>query len=703
MRYVRSQVSTVKENPENQNPIIRYVGEGNKVVEEEFDMVVLSVGLVAHHSLKGAAAVAGIGCNRFGFAESQPLQPLLSSREGIFLSGAVSGPKDIPETVMESSAAAALVGELLQSVRGTEVKIKEYPTEKSLDGEGPRIGVFICHCGTNIASIVGVQDVAEYAQQLPGVVYAEHTIYTCSQDTQERIKGIIRDQNLNRVIVASCTPRTHQPLFQETLREAGLNKYMFEMADIREQCSWVHQQEHDKATEKAKALVRGSVGKSTLLEPLQFKKVGITKSALIVGGGIAGMSAALSLSRQGFKAYLLEKSGRLGGNLHHLRRTLEGYDLQDFMGGMISSVLTDPNIKVYLNSEIDEVSGFVGNFATRLKGAAHDELKHGAIVVATGAEEFKPNTLLYGKNPAVMTQRELETRLEDEERFVPGSVVMIQCVGSRDAEHPYCSRVCCSEAVKNALTIKKKNPAARVTVLYRDIRTYQFKEEYYRKAREQGVMFIHFPDDRYPEVSENGGGVSVTVHDTVLGEDLKLDAELLVLSAATVPDRAGNQRLGELLKIPLSEDGYFMEAHIKLRPVDFATEGIFVCGLAHSPKATEENITQALAAAGRAATILAKDSLEIGGAVSFVDQSKCATCLTCVRECIYNAPFVNADGKAEIEGAKCLRAAAIAPQPARPRRSSSAPSPTCRSAPCSMPSSRARNWKQKKPMRKFEI
>ena len=651
VRYVRSQVSTVKEDPANQNLVIRYVGEGSKVVEEEFDMVVLSVGLVRHHALGAAAAAAGVACERHGFAQGRPLAPLVSSRAGVFLSGAVSGPKDIPETVMESSAAAALVGELLASVRGTQVKIKEYPTECATSGE-PRIGVFICHCGTNIASVVSVTDVADYARQLPGVVYAEHTIYTCSQDTQERIKGIIREQGLNRVIVASCTPRTHQPLFQETLREAGLNKYMFEMADIREQCSWVHQREHAKATTKAMDLVRGSVGKSAALEPLQFKKVGITKSALVIGGGIAGMSAALSLAAQGFAAHLVEKSDRLGGNLWHLKRTLEGHDLRTYLIDTIARVEADPKITVYLGSEIDETSGFVGNFTTRLKGASRDEISHGVIVVATGAAQWQPTLYGYGARPNVVTQRDLEAHI-GEPGFAPRSVVMIQCVGSRDKERPYCSRVCCAAAVKNALVLKAADPAAQVTVLYRDIRTYQFKEEYYRQAREAGVRFIHFPDDEYPEVRETANGLEVSVRDTVLGETLRLPADLLVLSAATVPDLVGNRRLSELLKIPLSEDGFFMEAHIKLRPVDFATEGIFVCGLAHSPKATEENVTQALAAAGRAATILSRDSLEVGGAISVVAQEKCATCLTCVRECVYNAPFVNGDGKAEIEAAKC--------------------------------------------------
>ena len=653
VRFVRSQVSSLKENPENGNVIVRYTGGGNghKIQEEEFDMVVLSVGLTAHKSTKKIAEICGLKTNRFGFIESNSQQPSLSNKEGIFLSGAVSGPRDIPETVMQSSAAAALCGELLESVRGTEVTVKEYPVERDVAGEEPRIGVFICKCGSNIGAVVDVADVADYIKDIDGVTYVEHNIYTCSQDTQEKMKEVIQEKKLNRVIVASCTPRTHEPLFQETMREAGLNKYLFEMTDIREQCSWVHQQQHDRATAKAKDLVRGSVGKSRLLEPLTFQQVGVTKEALIIGGGISGMTAALSLANQGYQTHLIEKNDKLGGELHHIRHSLEGDNWQDYLKNTIEQVQNHNKIKTYLNSEIDIAAGFVGNFTTKLKGAHTVDIKHGVIIIATGAREFQPDKFLYKQNQQVVTQRELEKQLEN--GFDAQTVVMIQCVGSRDEQHPWCSRICCGEAVKNALDIKKKNPQADITILYRDIRTYEYKELYYLEARKQGVKFIHFPDDQYPEVTENGSGVKISVHDTVIDEKIDLTADLLVLSAATVPDIENNQRLSELLKISLNEDNFFMEAHVKLRPVDFANEGIYVCGLAHSPKYTEENITQALAAAGRAACTLSKDSLEVGGVISVIDEDKCASCLTCVRECVYDAPFINERGKAEIEAAKC--------------------------------------------------
>ena len=651
VRFVRSQVSSLKENAENGDVVVRYVagGDNGGIVEEAFDMVVLSVGLVAKCGTAQLADTVGIECNRFGFAKSEPFENCRSSREGVYLTGAVNGPKDIPDTVMQSSAAAALAGEFLRSARGSEVRKKELPPEKDIAGVEPRIGIFICHCGTNIASVVDVEAVTEYALTLGGVIHAQHTLYTCSQDTQETIKQTIQDRDLNRVIVASCTPRTHEPLFRETLREAGLNEYMFEMVNIREQCSWVHQQQKEYATNKAKSLVRGGVGKAHLLEPLSLAKVDVTRAALVIGGGISGMAASLSLARQGFNVHLVEKEAQLGGNLKHIKRSLEGYDWQAYLDHAMAEIMANEEIVVHLASEVDEISGFIGNFTTKLTGR-EDEIEHGVVVVATGAGEWTPDLFLYGTRADVVTQRELEERLAA--GLEADRVVMIQCVGSRNEDREYCSRVCCGEAVKNALAIKRSAPATEVTVLYRDIRTYEFREEFYRKAREAGVRFIHFPDDRYPEVSANGH-LKVSVYDDMIGEEVSLDPDLLVLSAATAPEIEGNRKLAALLKVPLDKDGFFMEAHVKLKPVEFANAGIFVCGLAHSPKYTEENISQALAAAGRAACILSKDSLEVGGVVAGVDPDKCAACLTCVRECAYDAPFINAEGKAEVEGAKC--------------------------------------------------
>ncbi len=653
IRFVRSQISAVKENPLNQNLLLKYVNQadGQQVVEEEFDMVVLSVGLIANPSIEQSGNIMNVKRNQFGFFEEKSLQPLTSSKEGIFLCGAGNGPKDIPETVMQGSAAAALCSEMLRSVRNTEVQIKEYPVEKKTKGEEPRIGVFVCHCGINIASVVDVEKVSKYIETLPGVVHAEHTLYTCSQDTQKRIKEIIEEKELNRVIVASCTPRTHESLFQETLREAGLNKYLFEMTDIREQCSWVHQKEPAKANQKAKSLVRGSVGKSRLQEPIVLNKISVNRSALVIGGGISGMNASLSLANQGFRVHLVEKENQLGGNLIYLRKNLDDEDWIAYMNQKIKEVKEHELIDLYMHTTVHSVSGSVGNFTSRLQGEHEVDIDHGVIILATGAEEYKPGEFLYGNYDQVITQRELESEIEKRDRF--NTVVMIQCVGSRDNDHAYCSRVCCSEAIKNAIEIKQKDPEADVYILYRDLRTYTYREIFYRNARKLGVKFIHFPDKEYPEVTAEQEKFYVKVNDTVIGDYLTIDADMVVLSAGIVANRENNQHLSELMKLPLDEHGNFMEAHTKLRPVDFANEGVFLCGLAHSPKNTEENITQALAAAGRAGTILSKDSLEVGGVVSVIDEDKCAACLTCLRECVFNAPFINDNGKAEVNPAKC--------------------------------------------------
>jgi heterodisulfide reductase subunit A len=490
------------------------------------------------------------------------------------------------------------------------------------------------------------------------VVHAENTMYACSQDTQKTIRETIADKGLNRLIVASCTPRTHEPLFQETIREAGLNRFLFEMADIREQCSWVHREDPVQATRKAMALVGGAVGKSRLLEPIALSTVSVTPSALVVGGGASGMSASLSLARQGYTVYLVEREAELGGNLRHIRGSADGYDWQAFLDRQIGELESHHNVRVFLGSEVAETRGFVGNFVTLIRGETEEEVRHGVVIVATGAQEFRTSDFLFGQNPRVITQRELEVRLS--RGLAASRVVMIQCVGSRCEERPYCSRVCCTEAVKNALSLKEIEPDCEVTVLYRDIRTYAHRELHYRRAREKGVMFVRFPEEIYPQVAPSNGHLMVQAMDASLEESVELEADFVVLSAAIVPESDGNRRLSELLKIPLDSDGFFMEAHVKLRPVDCANEGIFICGLAHSPKATEENISQAVAAAGRAAAILSRDSLEVGGVVAVVDEDKCAACLTCIRECIYAAPYINERGKVAIEAVKCQGCGACA-------------------------------------------
>jgi heterodisulfide reductase subunit A-like polyferredoxin len=638
VNYIRSRPASIEEVPETGNLIIHYLGDGDCKKAREYDLVVLSIGMQAPRDSKRLAGLFGIELNKFDFCQTSVFAPA-QVREGVYVGGPFTEPKDIPETVMQASAAAAKVLALLRDARGSLIAVKEYPPEIDVDGQPPRIGVFVCHCGSNIAGVVDVPSVVEYARTLENVVYAENNLYTCSNDSQERIKQQIRDHGLNRVIVASCSPRTHEPLFRNTCREGALNPYLFEMANIRDQCSWVHMGEHEKATQKAKDLVRMAAAKARLLEPLRKGKLPIKKAALVIGGGLAGMVAATELASQGVPVYLVEREKELGGNLRRVRYLLNGEKPQEELKNLIGKVSGDESIHLFTNSKITAIDGSIGNFKTTISnGHGVETVEHGVVIVATGAGQYQPKEYGYGDGcPEVITQLDLESRLSDPgQGGIWGTVVMIQCVGSRDKERPYCSRVCCSEAVKNALKIKQQNPNANVYVLYRDIRTYGFREAYYSKAREQGVVFLRYEEDRKPAVARNGRRLDVTVYAPLLEREIRIEADLVVLSAGIVPDR-GNQETAQLLKIPRNQDGFFLEAHMKLRPVDFATDGVFVCGLAHAAKSIEESIIQAQAAAARASAILSKDYVELEGTISFVVDENCDGCAYCVDPCPYKA------------------------------------------------------------------
>ena len=639
VRYIRSRISHVKEDPMTNHLTIHYETEEGQKVAEEFDLVVLSVGLEPVRDHQEMAKIFGIDLNPYGFAKTSTFYPLQTSRPGIFVSGVFSGPKDVPETVAQSSAAAAEASSLLTDAKGTLVTEKEYVSEKNVNYQGPRIGAFICHCGINIGGVVDVPAVVEYARTLPHVVYAEGNLYTCSQDTQEQIKKIVEEHQLNRVVVASCTPRTHEPLFQDTIREAGLNRYLFEMANIREQCSWVHMQQPREATEKAKDLLRMAVVKAALLEPLSTQTVEMVQKALVIGGGLTGMTAAQKIAQAGYEVHLVEKEGELGGKAKNIYSTLEGMDVQSHLNKLIGEVERNPRIHLLTETTIEKIEGFVGNFKTVVrKGDKIRDLDHGVIIVATGAEEYRPAEFLYGVDDHVTTQMELEKQMAlhpDSLRSLK-NVVMIQCVGSRNEKRAYCSRICCSEAVKNAIRLKSIHPEVNVYILYRDVRTYGFKEDYYEKARENGILFIRYDLEREPSVEKGERGLHVVVYEPILRDDLLIEADLLVLSPGIVSSTE-NQRMSKMLKVPLNEDGFFLEAHMKLRPVDFATEGIFLAGLAHGPKLIDESIAQANAAVARALTLLTKAHLETVGTVSEVDERKCIGCGLCESLCPYQA------------------------------------------------------------------
>ncbi|MCL6611330.1 MAG: CoB--CoM heterodisulfide reductase iron-sulfur subunit A family protein [Peptococcaceae bacterium] len=644
VRFIRSYVSIGREIPESRNVTLRYAAAGDGVKEEEFDMVVLSVGLTPPAGFKELADKFGIDLNAHGFCKTNPLNPMETSRPGIFISGAFQGPVDIPESVVTASGAGSQCGQLLAYRRGKLANERIYPPERDVSGEDPRVGVFVCHCGANIGRVVDVPSAVEYARTLPNVVHAEENLFMCSTDAAKQISSSIREKGLNRVVVAACTPRTHEPLFRDTLREAGINQYYFDFANIREHCSWVHSKEKEEATQKAKEIIRMSVARACRLEPLQEYDLPVRKAVLVVGGGLAGMTCALSIAEQGHEVHLVEKDTELGGMARRIHYTLEGLDVQAYLRDVIRRVYRHPLIHVYTGAAVMEAGGYVGNFLTRVKSERGvTEIKHGAAVIATGAEVYKPTEYLYGKDDRVMTHLELEERIaKGEERVIgAGSLVMIQCVGCRQEDRNYCSRICCSESVKNALKLKEINPGMDIYILFRDIRTYGFKEDYYREAAGKEVRFIRYDPHDKPRVEavENEEGrpvLRVTVTDPILGKKLEIDADAIALAAAVIPSADSKETAG-LFKVSLSPDGFFQEAHVKLRPVDFSAEGVYLCGTAHYPKLMPETISQAYGAAGRVLTLLSHDTVTASGSVCEVDEGKCLSCGACITVCAYGA------------------------------------------------------------------
>ena len=639
VRYVKSRISSITEVSKTKDLRLRYETDDGKVVEEDFQMVVLAVGLNPPKDAKYLAEKFGIELNEYDFAKTDKFNPVQTSRPGIYACGAFTSPKDIPDTVIQASAAAGCVNTLLYDKRGTLITEKTLPPEIFVSGQPPRIGVFICHCGINIGGTVDVPEVTKYTSMLPNVVLADRNLYTCSADTQTIIKEKIKDYNLNRIIVASCTPRTHEPLFQETIREAGLNRYLFQMANIRDQCSWVHMNEPEAATEKAKDLVRMAVNTARNIYPLDRIKLKVTPKVLVIGGGISGMVAAVNFASQEYETFLIEKEKELGGHALNIFTTLEGGDVQKFLSELIKKVFSNKFIHVYTRAQVENINGYIGNFKTSIKFGEENlraEFEHGVIIVATGAKEYKPKEFLFGESPNVISQSEFEYLLNKTNEIInKKTIVIIQCVGSRNEEHPYCSKMCCGEAIKNAILAKELNPSIEIVILYRDVRTYGFKEKYYRKAREMGIVFIRYDENNPPKVVPENNHLRVEIKMPNVGIT-SIPSDLLVLSAGIIASEE-NEELAKMLKVPINEDKFFLEAHVKLRPVDFATEGIFVAGMAHAPKTIEDSIAQANAAVSRACTILSKKEIETEGKVARIDASRCSGCGMCVENCAYNA------------------------------------------------------------------
>lgn len=647
VRFVRSMVSRVVEDPRSHDLQLTYVDENQRPKTETFELVILAVGLRPSEGSRLMAKKLGLELNEAGFCKTSSFEPIRTTRPGVFVAGMFESPKNIPGTVVQASAAAAECSRLLAPARNTLTTTKQFPPEKDFFGQEPRIGVFVCSCGINIAANVNVPEVVRHAQTLPGVVYAGNNLFTCSQDTQVKIKEAIEDNDLNRIVVASCTPRTHLALFQETAREAGLNKYLVEMANIREQCAWVHMRhdgegvEHvdDPATAKAVDLVSMAVARAKKLSPLRDQQLPVVQSALVIGGGVAGMVAALNIADQGFGVDLVEAAEQLGGNARRLYRTMKGEEVKPFLDELIGKVTEHPRIRVRLGSRVMNVHGFVGNYKTQISsnGSAPLEIDHGIAVIAVGATEWKPDVYGYGSDSRIRTQLEMSEamRAGDPSVMQARNTVFIQCVGSRCEERPWCSRVCCNHTVMATIALKEANPQANIWVLYRDIRTFALNELSYEKARRLGVKFVRYvPED--PPIVEIGDSIGVSVQDLVLGRRITVQADNVVLAAAIVP-HASYAELAKLFKVSTHQDGFFLEAHMKLRPVDFATEGVFLAGLAHYPKSMDEAVSQAEAAACRGATVLAKGSIEVSGVVSVINQFLCRGCGRCEEACPFEA------------------------------------------------------------------
>ncbi len=673
IQYHHCRISSLAETPSNHNLVLRFPAsnEINTGLEmEHFDLVVLSVGMEIPENLKIMAQQLGIDLDANGFCECQTDDPLETSLQGVFAAGAFRGPKDIPESVMEASGAAGAAAAFLSEARYTQTTTRDYPEERDTTCQPPRIGVFICHCGSNIGGYLDIDQVAQYASSLPQVVHAESNLYSCSQDSIKHITDTVLETDLNRVVVASCTPLTHQPLFQDSIRDAGLNPYLFEMANIRNQCSWVHSNDQTAATQKAQELIRMAVAKVNRHTPQQMIDVPVQKSALVIGGGAAGITAALNLASQNFPVHLVEKEDQLGGQLNHLYTPLDDYDPRQILADLLKKINNQPLITLHTGSNIVGTSGFKGNFTSQIENKAGEviSIRHGATILATGGEEYRGPEYGLGTHPRIITQQDLERNISEKalSDILPedGTIVMIQCIGPGEK---YCSRICCTNALKNARALKQAYPHLKIHILYKDIRVYGVTEQLYTEVRELGVLFFRYDDSHKPEVDFRGpgkpttqskNGIQVKSWDLSLDRPITFDPDLVILSMPVVPQK-DMKKVANLFKVSLDQDGFFLEAHVKLRPVDFATEGIYMAGLAHYPKLIEESIIQAQAAASRASIILSQDTLQAGGNVSVVSQSECTGCLTCVRVCPFDVPVIQKDaiGAGEILGAAYIEPA----------------------------------------------
>ena len=657
VQYTRCRIANILRDKASGELLFTYETESGELRHDRFQLAVLSNGMEVSEKSRALAATLGIALNEHGFCAAQPFAQVQTSRPGVYVAGPLSQPRDTHDTVTGASAAVAQVLALLSPARQLVAPAAAYPPERDVAGEPPRIGLFFWQSRAGIEGVVDVCQLAAYASALPGVAQVEHDLE--GRWGLDQLPALIREGGFNRVIVATGTPLTYEPLWYEVMRQAGLSPYLLEIVNLREQCAWPHANEPAAAQAKARDLLRMAVARSQLLEALPPVTSAVNASALVIGGGVAGMNAALSLAQQGYPVTLVEREAALGGIARHIHRDLDGKDIAAYVRQLIRQVEGHPLITVLKQATVEASNGAPGDFTTRIQAPGGGlTLAHGVTIVATGGQESRGPDYGLGQSPRIMTQLDLEQLIEsgDPQATSAKEVVMIQCVGPGTE---YCSRVCCSVAIKHARQLKALNPQMNIYILYRDVRAYGFREQYYTLARDEGIIFLRYDDDNLPQVSLDGE-LTVQVRDYVLGRELRFHPDLLVLSEGMLPAE-GAAELAALLHVPRNVQGFFVEAHPKLRPVDFAPEGLFLCGVAHSPKALEEVVTQAQAAAGRAARVLAQQALALNSVVAVVDQAKCTGCLTCVRICPYDVPRIDAQavgagailGAAEIDPARC--------------------------------------------------
>ena len=659
VKLVKSRPHSIMQDPATKNLSISYPLNGNSALQTDtFDMIVLSTGFRIPDETQKLAQKLGIEVNKHHFVKTSSFNPVETSRPGIFVCGIYESPKDIPETIVQASAAACMASEHLDILEKIPKIQDELPAERDVTNEEIRIGVFICECGFNIGGVINVKNLAKYAAKLPQVAISEVAGHGCSTDSMKHIQSAIKEQKLNRIVIGGCSSRTHEAKFQNTIRNAGLNKYLLEIANIRDQDTWVHRDHPDQATAKAEDLIRMAIAGVAKRRPLPDYLLPMNKNILVVGGGVSGMNAALNLATNGFKVYLVEQAPELGGVAKKIRKTISGEDVQVYMADLIEKTVNHELIEVITGATIVDHKGMTGMFTTGVQIAPrmyYRQIEHGITIMATGALPIQTDEYLLGKHEAVITQLELDSVIEDEPERVNSweNLVMIQCVGSRTKENPNCSRVCCQTAIKNALRILEIKPDIRIFILNRDIRTLGFHEDYYRKAREKGVIFARYEPENQPIVKKDGDLLTVTFKDQILGREIEISADCLALSTGMAADDETTEDLAIIFHLNRTSDGHFLEDHIKLRPVDMSVPGFLVAGTAHSPKSIRESIAQAQAAAGRALTFLAEDMINTGAGVARVDSKKCAACLICVRACPYDVPYINAEGYSEIDPAQC--------------------------------------------------